>query len=90
MILQESPYKLLYGLTDSDFAGCKDMARSTSGCMVLMNDGVAASYSGRHSTVALYTAMTETIAQRNLRLLSKLSICEHVCLICNADKSRTQ
>ncbi len=39
--------------------------------------------------LALCTAMTETIAQRNLLLLSKLSICEHVCLICNADKSRT-
>ena len=38
------------------------MAKSTSGYMVLMNGGVVAYYSGRKSTVALCTAMAETIA----------------------------
>jgi hypothetical protein len=29
---------VLYTLSDSDFAGCKDTSRSTSGYMILMND----------------------------------------------------
>ena len=47
-------------------SGCKDTAKSTSGCMVLMNGGVVAYYSGRQSTVALCTAMAETIALAKL------------------------
>ena len=46
----------LYALSDSDFAGCKDTAKSTSGYMILMNGGVVAYYSGRQSTVALCVA----------------------------------
>ncbi len=49
-------------LSDSDFAGCKDTSRSTSGYMILMNGGVVAYYSGRRSMIALCTAMAETIA----------------------------
>ena len=56
----------LYALSDSDFAGCKDTAKSTSGYMILMNGGVVAYYSGRQSTVALCTAMAETIALAKL------------------------
>ena len=52
----------LCSLSDSDFAGCKDTAKSTSGYMIHMNGGVVAYYSGRQSTVALCTAMAETIA----------------------------
>ncbi len=55
-----------YGLSDSDFAGCKDTSRSTFGYMVLMNGGVVAYYSGRQSIVALCTAMAETIALTKL------------------------
>ena len=49
-------------IPDSDFAGCKDTARSTSGYMVIMNGGVIAYYFGRQTTTALCTAMAETIA----------------------------
>jgi hypothetical protein len=53
---------VLYGLSDSDFAGCKDNSRSTTGYMILMNGGIVAYYSGRQSTVVLCTAMAETMA----------------------------
>ena len=57
---------VLYGLSDSDFAGCKDTSRSTSGYVALLNGGPVAYYSGRQSTVALCTAMAETIALAKL------------------------
>ncbi len=63
---REQELNVLYGLSDSDFAGCKDTSRSTSGYMVLMNGGVVAYYFGRQSTVALCTAMAETIALAKL------------------------
>ena len=60
----------MYTLSDSDFAGCKDTSRSTSGYMILMNGGVVAYYSERQPTVALSlplcTAMAETIALAKL------------------------
>jgi hypothetical protein len=59
---RDQSLNVLYGLSDSDFAGCKDTSRSTTGYMILMNGGVVAYYSGRQSTVALCTAMAETIA----------------------------
>ena len=52
----------LYALSDSDFAGYKDTSKSTAGNMILMNGGVVAYYSGRQSTLALCTAMAETIS----------------------------
>ena len=57
---------VMYGLSDSDFAGCKDTSRSTSGYIVLLNGGPIAYYSGRQSTTALCTAMAETIALAKL------------------------
>jgi len=33
---------VIYGLSDSDFAGCKDTAKSTSGHVVLLNGGLIA------------------------------------------------
>jgi hypothetical protein len=57
---------VLYTLSYSDFAGCKDTSRSTSGHMILMNGGVVAYYSGGQSTVALCTAMAETFALAKL------------------------
>jgi hypothetical protein len=59
---RDQELNVLYALLDSDFAGCKDTSRSTSGYMNLMNGGVVAYYSGRQTTVALCTAMAETIA----------------------------
>jgi hypothetical protein len=59
---RDQSLNVLYGLSESDFAGCKDTSRSTTGLMILMNGGVVAYYSGRQSTVALCTAMAETIA----------------------------
>jgi hypothetical protein len=63
---REEELNALYGLSDSDFAGCKDTSRSTSGYMILMNSGVVEYYSGRQSTVSLCTAMAETIAVAKL------------------------
>jgi hypothetical protein len=56
---RDQSLNVLYGLSDSDFARRKDASRSTTGYMILMNGGVVA---GRQSTVALCTAMAETIA----------------------------
>ncbi len=63
---REQELNVLYGWSDSDFAGCKETSRSTSGYMILMNSGVVAYYSGRQSTVALCTATAETIALAKL------------------------
>jgi hypothetical protein len=59
---------VIYGLSDSDFAGCKDTAKSASGYIVLLNGGPIAYYSGRQTTTALCTAqaMAETIALAKL------------------------
>ncbi len=51
-----------HGLSDSDFAGCKDTSSATTSYTILMNAGVVAYYSGGQSTVALCTATTETIS----------------------------
>ncbi len=59
---RDQSLNVLYCLSDSDFAGCKDTSRSTTGYMTLMNGGVVAYYSGRESTVALCTAMAKIIA----------------------------
>jgi hypothetical protein len=59
---RDQQLNVLYALADSDFVGCKGTSSSTSGYMILMNGGVVAYYSGRQSTVALCTAMAETIA----------------------------
>ncbi len=53
---------VLYGLSECDFARCTNISGSTKGHMILMNGGAVAYYSGRQSTVALCTAMAETIA----------------------------
>ena len=76
---------VIYGLSDSDFAGCKDTAKSTSSYLVLLNGGAIAYYSGRQSTVALCTAMAETIALAKLvvkikylrAMLHDLQFCQH-------------
>ena len=47
---------VLYALSDSDFAGCKDTFRSTSGYMILMNGGCG----------ILFWPMAETIALAKL------------------------
>ena len=72
--------KVMYGLLDSDFAGCKDTTRSTSGYIVLLNGGPIEYYSGRQSTLALCTTMAETIALAEF--WSRSSICLPGCIIC--------
>ena len=57
---------MLYALSDSDFAGCKDTSCSTSAYMIPMNGGVVAYYSGKQSAIALCTATAETIAPTKL------------------------
>ena len=74
----------MYALSDSDFAGCKDTAKSTSGYIVLLNGGPIAYYSGRQTTTALCTAMAETIALAKLvvkvkhlrALMHDLQVCQ--------------
>jgi hypothetical protein len=68
---RDQDLNVLYGLSDSDFAGCKDTSSSTTCYMILMNGGVVAYYSGRHSTVALSTAMAETIALAKIVVKNK-------------------
>ncbi len=63
---RDQELNVLYALSDSVFAGCKDTSCYTSGYMILMNGGVVAYYSGRQTTVALCTAMAETIALAKL------------------------
>ncbi len=65
---REHELNVLYGLSDSDFAICKNTSRSTSGYMILMNSGEVAYYSGRQSTIALCTAMAETIYKLFLKV----------------------
>ncbi len=60
----EQELNVLNGLSDSDFAGCKDTSQTTSGYMIL--SGEVAYYSGRQSTVALCSAMAETIVLAKL------------------------
>ena len=75
----------LYALSDSDFAGCKDTAKSTSGYMILLNGGVVAYYSGRQSTEALCTAMAETIALA--KLVDNINTCVQYYMIYNVIKN---
>jgi hypothetical protein len=63
---RDQELNVLYALSDSDFAWCKDTSCSTSGYMILMNGGVIACYSGRQTTMALCTAVVETIALAKL------------------------
>ena len=60
--LRNQELNTLYALSNSDFGGCSDTARATSGNVILMNAGAIAWYSGRQTTTALCTAMAETIA----------------------------
>ena len=53
-------------MADSDFAGCLDTGKSTTGYMIFMNGAVVAYYLACQSTVALCTAMAETIALTKL------------------------
>ena len=60
--LRNQKLNTLYAHSDSNFAGCRDTARSTSGNVILMNAVAISWYSGRQTTTALCTAMAETIA----------------------------
>ncbi len=60
---REQELYVLYGMSESGFAGCKDTSCSTSSNMILMNSGILF---GRQSTVALCTEMAEIIALAKL------------------------
>ena len=66
--LRNQKLNTLYGHSDSDFPGCCDAARSTSGNVILMNAGTIAWYSGHQTKTALCTAMAETIALAKVAL----------------------
>jgi hypothetical protein len=66
LLARDKKLNVLYVFSDSIFAVCKDTSRSTSGYMILINGGVVAYYSGRQSTIAVCTAMAETIALTKL------------------------
>jgi hypothetical protein len=84
--VRDQQLNVLYALSDSDFAGCKDTSpsRSTWGYMIIMNGGVVAYYSGSQMTVALCTALAEAVALAKLvvkikhmrALLFDLQICQ--------------
>ncbi len=51
LLARDQKLNVLYDLSDSDFAGCKDASRSTSGYMVWMNGGAAACCFVRQSMI---------------------------------------
>jgi hypothetical protein len=59
----------MYGLSDSDFAGCKDISRSITSYMIpTTNGGVVVYYFRFWKTIDsfLCTAMAQTIAQAKI------------------------
>ena len=52
----------IVAFSDADFAGCLDTAKSTSGCVVMMNNGGLYWKSKRQTTVAISTSVAETLA----------------------------
>jgi len=52
----------IVGYSDADFAGCMDTVRSTSGNVILMNNGAISWMSKRQTTVAVSTSVAETLA----------------------------
>ena len=71
---------VLWGFVDSDWAGCPDSRRSTSGYTLMLNGAAVSWKSKRQSVVALSTAEAEFIAASSMvqeviytrRLLEKL------------------
>lgn len=71
---------ILWGFVDSDWAGCPDSRRSTSGYALMLNGAAISWKSKRQSVVALSTAEAEFIAASSMvqeviyarRLLEKL------------------
>ena len=53
---------VLYGYADSDWGGCKDTKRSTSGYVFMLNGGAISWSSKRQSVVALSTAEAELVS----------------------------
>ncbi|KAL7291816.1 hypothetical protein TKK_0014597 [Trichogramma kaykai] len=52
----------LWGYSDSDYAGCRDTRRSTSGCMIYVTSGPIIRFSRRQSLVTTSTVETEYVA----------------------------
>ena len=57
---------ILWGFVDSDWAGCPDTRRSTSGFALLLNEAVVSWRSKRQPTVALSSAEAEYISGSSL------------------------
>ena len=57
---------VLWGYVDSDWAGCPDSRRSTSGYVLMLNGAAVSWRSKRQSTVALSTAEAEFVAASSL------------------------
>jgi len=76
----ESRPNILWGYVDSDWAGCPDSRRSTSGFVLMLNGAAISWKSKRQSVVALSTAEAEFVAASSLvqeviyvrRLLTRL------------------
>ena len=58
----EMPPNTLWGYVDSDWAGCPDSRRSTSGFVLMLNDAAISWRSKRQLTVALSSAEAEFIS----------------------------
>ena len=52
----------IIGYSDSDFAGCKDSRRSTSGYIYMLGNGAISWRSAKQTLVALSTMTTEFVA----------------------------
>jgi len=61
-----SGLNILYGYVDSDWAGCPDTRRSTSGFVLMLNGATVSWKSKRQSVVALSTAEAEFVAASSM------------------------
>ena len=60
------PLNILWGYVDSDWAGCPDTRRSTSGFALMLNEAAVSWRSKRQPTVALSSAEAEYISGSSL------------------------
>jgi len=64
--IDEFPVNILWGFVDSDWAGCPDTRRSTSGFVFILNGAAISWKSKRQSTVALSTAEAEYVSASSM------------------------
>ena len=64
--MDEFPVNTLWGFVDSDWAGCPDTRRSTSGFVFILNGAAISWKSKRQTSVALSTAEAEYVSASSM------------------------